>query len=161
VVDDEVMHPTPSWPLGGSPKAPYIEGHDGTVREGRSVVAGGDWDVPVQDRELSFIRVDHQTRLQFGATEVVIECPFRLQHGGKEHEIDPEQRDMLGPVLDLYPGALRSATVTADCALTLELVSGSSISIPPHPSYEAWQIKGPGERLIVCAPGGASLSVWE
>ena len=78
MVDDEVMHPTPSWPLGGSPKAPYIEGHDGTVREGRSVVAGGDWDVPVQDRELSFIRVDHQTRLQFGATEVVIECPFRL-----------------------------------------------------------------------------------
>jgi hypothetical protein len=30
-----------------------------------------------------------------------------------------------------------------------------------HPQYEAWQVVGPGSRLIVCPPAsGSGLAVW-
>jgi hypothetical protein len=34
-------------------------------------------------------------------------------------------------------------------------------ALPPHPMYEAWQVRGPRELLIVCSPGGDYLAVWK
>lgn len=68
----------------------------------------------VGGRDMTFIRVDHQTRLQFGEFEVVIEGPFRVTApDGSEHNLDPGVRASLGPVLALYPDALITATVDA------------------------------------------------
>ncbi|MEQ1786128.1 MAG: DUF6188 family protein [Acidimicrobiales bacterium] len=111
--------------------------------------------------DLSFIRIDHQTRLQFGNVEVVIETRFHLEAGRRRHDLDPEDRGALGPLLALYPTSLTVATVGADGTLTLGFAGGASIAVPPHPSYEPWQISGPGTALIVCGEGNPpTLSVW-
>jgi hypothetical protein len=61
----------------------------------------------VEQRDLTYVRVDHQTRLQFGSTEFVIECPFTLTTDGAVHRLDPESRIDLGPLLAVYPARWR------------------------------------------------------
>lgn len=142
------------------PEAPFIQQADGTVRQGRSLAPT---ELPVlefNDHELTFIRVDHQVRLQFGATEVVIESPFRLLTADADSELDPEDRVHLGPLLDMYPDRLEDVGVEADGELRLRFQSGAEIRVAPDPSFESWQVNGPGTRLVVCSPGGATLAVW-
>jgi hypothetical protein len=111
---------------------------------------------------MTFVRVDHQTRLQFGEFDVVIECPFRLTaRDGSVHNLDPGVRGSLGPVLALYPDALIAATVAADAALQLRLASGATLDVPADARFEAWQVNGPDGFLVVCAPGGDKLAVWD
>jgi len=55
---------------------------------------------------VTFLRLDHQVRLQLGETEVVIGSPFVLQSGGAEHALEPLDRERLGPWLALYPNTL-------------------------------------------------------
>ncbi len=62
----------------------------------------------LEEPGLSFIRIDEQSRLQFGRTEVVIASPFVLELTGTVHFLDPHRHDALGPLVALYPsrGAL-------------------------------------------------------
>jgi hypothetical protein len=46
----------------------------------------------VDESALTYVRVNFQTRLQFGRTEVVIESPFRLTVGDATHNLDPNDR---------------------------------------------------------------------
>lgn len=97
----------------------------------------------------------------FEATEVVIESPFVLRRDGVEYTLDPGERANLGPLLALYPDSLSAATVDAASTLHLSFVSGATIFVPGDPQYEAWQVNGPGRRLVVCDPGTeGKLSVW-
>lgn len=116
--------------------------------------------VDVPEPELTYIRVSHQTRLQFGQTEVVIESPFELRVAGVRHALDPGERAGLGPLLAVYPDVLGTAAVDSDGTLRLLFASGSSLVVPPDDHYEAWQIEGPGTRLVLCTPGGTELAVW-
>jgi hypothetical protein len=86
-----------------TPKASFAQG---AVNQ-----AGDKRILRVPKTDLSFIRIDHQTRLQFEDTEVVIELPFVLESAGTRRELDPEDRAALGPVLALYPDSLLAATV--------------------------------------------------
>lgn len=141
---------------------PYVVSSDGSVNVGATVAATGVRQLHLDGVELSFIRVDHQARLQLGSTEVVIETPFKLIEGSKKRNLDPGRRSGLGPLLGLYPGVVASATITHDCTLRLVFAEGQTIEVPRHPQYEAWQIVGPESRLIVCPPGeGAGLAVWQ
>jgi len=80
---------------------------------------------------------------------------------GVDHELDPERRGELGPLLAVYPNTLSSASVENDGTLRLGFTSGAHIVVPPHPMYEAWHVSGPGTRLIVCVPGNSGeLAVW-
>jgi Family of unknown function (DUF6188) len=117
----------------------------------------------IEATDLTFIRVDHQSRLQFEGTEVMIESAFELRTAGVIHELDPEDRAGLGPFLNLYPDTLAAGFVEPDCSLHVDFVSGTQIIVRQHARYEAWQISGPGSRLVVCPPagGGGGLSVWE
>ena len=142
-----------------SHSGPEIRTSDGTVRVGRNVPPGEIADIDVEDQALTFIRVDHEVRLQFGATEVVIGTAIRLTVDGEENLLQ-ENAD-LGPLLALYPDVLAKAVVGEDNSLTLTFESGASLLVPPHPQWESWQVNGPGTRLIVCPPGGADLSVWD
>lgn len=147
------------WQAGPMPTPPYIQHSDGSIHEGQSVQPRDLPDIAVEERELTFIRVDHQVRFQFGETEVMIESPFTLLAQGQEYESDPEHREGLGPVLALYPDSLRTLVVDQDGTLRLDWESGAALTVPPDPRFEAWQVSGPGHRLIVCTPGG-SLAVW-
>jgi Family of unknown function (DUF6188) len=116
----------------------------------------------VAARDLTFVRVDHQTRLQFGEFEVVIESPFRVRaRDGGEHKLDPGVRASLGPVLDLFPDELITAEVDHQATLRLRLASGASLEVPADDRFEAWQVNGPDGFLVVCTPGGDKLAVWD
>jgi hypothetical protein len=131
------------------------------VVSGRDVIleeAHG-WRVLV-DPELTFIRIDHQARLQFGSVEFVIESPFELRLEGRTHVLDPADRGGLGPLLALFPDKAATVTVSREGVLLVTFTSGVSIRVPPAPNYEAWNIVGPGGQLVVCAPGGDEPVVW-
>jgi Family of unknown function (DUF6188) len=95
----------------------------------------------------------HLTHLRVGGVEVVIESPFTLRAGGREYALDPRERGALGPLLALYPDTLNAASTGSDGTLHLTLASGATITVPPNPLYEPWQIVGPGSAMIVVHAG--------
>ncbi len=111
--------------------------------------------------DITFLRIDHQTRLQFEDTEVVIESPFTLQTPEVTYHLDPAKRGDLGPMLAAYPDTLEDATVDNRATLRLRFTSGASITVAQDLQYEAWQVNGPGGYLVVCTPGSdGTLAVW-
>jgi hypothetical protein len=131
---------------------------DGTRRQGTTVRPHHDWDLDLRDREMSFVRIDHRTSLQFGDIAIVIEWPFTMRVDGESYELD-EPRE-LGPLLAQYPDILMTGTVDEDGTLRLIFGRGWTIDVPPDPHYEAWQIEGPGKNLVVCPPDGGTLAIW-
>ena len=141
--------------------APRIRYSDGLDREGQALRPTQVPRLGLDGVDLKFIRIDHQTRLQFEAAEVVIGTSFRFITDGRERTLDPEKRADLGPVLAIYPTSLASAVVEANLTLSLTFENGSRIDVPQNPHYEAWQVVGPGSRLIVCPPeGNGTPVVW-
>ena len=142
------------------PRSPHIQEADGSIREGRMIPSTEVSTLAVEQHDLSYLRVDHQARLQFGSTQVVIESSFTLEAHGVLYELDPRDHTSLGPFLSLYPDVLLTLVVQSDGTLLLDFESGATLTVPFDPHYEAWQVEGPGTRLVVCAPGGSSLAVW-
>lgn len=103
----------------------------------------------LHEQTLNWIRIDHQTRLQFGKAELVIECPFSLDRAGDVSSLDPSDRAGLGQLLRLYPDVAAHLGMSPDGTLTVKFESGAALTVPPHPSYEAWSICG-----FWCPPGG-------
>ena len=123
--------------------------------------AGDERGLRIPNTDLTFVRIDHQARLQFNDTEVVIETPFVLHTGLVTYNLDPGERSELGPILALYPDALVDATVDDSATLRLRFASGASITVAQDANYEAWQVNGPGNYLVVCTPGtDGGLAVW-
>ncbi len=141
---------------------PCIYDSDGNVRQGRTNSPGDLRTLRVPETDITFIRIDHQTRLQFDDTEVVIECPFVLRTEEETYSLDPGERDDLGPLLALYPDILEKAVVDDSATLRLRFVTGVLITVAPNLYYEAWQVNGPDGYLVVCDPGNeGKLSVFE
>jgi len=142
------------------PEPPYILDSKGNVREGATNRPGDERALRSPKADLSFVRIDHQARLQFEDTEVVIEAPFVFQVGEVTYSPDPDTRAELGPVPALYPGTL-DATVDEYATLTLRFASAASITVAQDSRYEAWQVNGPGNYLVVCTPRtDGRLAVW-
>jgi hypothetical protein len=99
---------------------------------------------------LTFIRIDHESRLQFGRTEVVIGSPFSLEVDGTVHHLDPRRRSELGPLLSLYPGAVRWLWTSSQGELTVEFRTGATVVVTPDPVGKAWSV---GD--VYCLPSGA------
>lgn len=128
---------------------------------GRTVRAS-EWALTLAPSALTFVRIDHQARLQFEEVEVIIENAFSLEIGGNRYDLDPGDRAGLGPLLSLYPSTLESANLDPDGTLHLSFDNAASIAVPPHPIYEPWQISGPSTALVVCTPGDSgTLAVWD
>ena len=53
------------------PRAPYIQHSDGSIRQGRRVPPGSSVLDRVGGLDMTFVRVDHYTRLHFGAFETL------------------------------------------------------------------------------------------
>ena len=90
----------------GMPRPPFIQDSEGVVREGATLRPDEIALPEVTGVDLSFIRIDHQTRLQFEDVEVVIESPFTLTSRGATASL--ADRGDLGPLLALYPDTLAS-----------------------------------------------------
>jgi uncharacterized protein DUF6188 len=89
---------------------------------------------------LSFVRVDRQSRLQFGRTEVVVGGPFSVSVDGVEHRLDPRHTDTLGPLLVLYPGTVRWLWATADGDLQVTFENGSRLFVPTDRTGASWSV---------------------
>lgn len=94
------------------PESPYIPSSDGSVREGETPPPDGLPSLGLGGPELTSIRIDHATRLQLAAAEIVIETPSKLSVAGDHPTLDPDARASLGPLLAGYPGTLVDAEKT-------------------------------------------------
>jgi hypothetical protein len=139
---------------------PYIQNADGVVREGLNVVPRSLKLPNVGGMELESIVVQHQVRLTFDVVQVVIETPFLLRMLGEMHDLSPDVREGLGPLLALYPDIAESLTLADDSTLRLRFRSGALVEVPAAAQYEAWQVQGPADFLAVCAPGGEAVMLW-
>jgi hypothetical protein len=100
---------------------------------------------------LSFIRIDHQSRLQFGRTEVAIGSPFVVETRGVVHHLDPHRWDALGPLVALFPGVIRWLWTSADGVLTAVFRSGARMTVTPDPVTKAWSVGN-----VYCMPGSSA-----
>jgi hypothetical protein len=98
---------------------------------------------------LSFIRIDHQSRLRFGLTEVAIGGPFVLEMDGRVHHLSPQRWDGLGPLVALYPGSVRWMWTSLGGELRLVFQSGAVLTVAPDPASTAWSVGS-----VYAEPGG-------
>ncbi len=92
--------------------------------------------------------------------EVTIETPLTIVDGGARWSGEPLTAEAAGALLPLNLREVNSVEIASDGTLNLDL-GEATLSVPPHPMYEAWQVSGPHGLLIVCSPGGDYVAVWE
>ena len=112
------------------------------------------WRFHLEDRQLTMIGINFQTRLRFGPAEFVIESAFDLDVAGVKYRLEPDQRAGLGRLLAIYPDSVSDAAVNGDGVLRPAFVSGATVTVEPDPQYEAWSFVGPGGCEVICLPGG-------
>jgi hypothetical protein len=105
----------------------------------------------LDEPSLSFIRIDHQSRLQFGETEVVISSRFAVVRDGGVHRLDPQQSVGLGPLVSLFPGTVQWMWTSPEGSLTVVFRNGDVVSVDPDPSVRAWSVGS-----VYCLPTRSS-----
>ena len=91
--------------------------------------------------------------------EVTIETPFDVVNGDTRWAGEPLTAGAAGALLPLNLREVTSGRISTDGTLMLGLGS-ATLTVPPAPMYEAWQVRGPDGLLIVCSPGGDYVAVW-
>jgi hypothetical protein len=94
----------------------------------------------LEESTLSFIRIDDQSRLRFGRTEVMIGSPFVLEMAGVVHHLSPQRWDALGPLVALYPSSVRWLWTSAAGELTVVFHHGAVLTVSPDPTTTAWSV---------------------
>jgi len=130
-----------------------VKREHGQVVEGCRIreLPDGGREFVLDEPALSYIRIDHQARLQFGRTEVAIDGPFVLAMAGAVHRLDPHLRGTLGPLLALFPGSLRWLWVSAGGELTAVLDNGAQVTVAPGRAGNAWSV-----GTVHDVPGGTA-----
>ena len=142
------------------PKPPYTRSSDGTIHQGKTLTST-QVSLGLNGQRLASIALEMGAFLRFEDATIGISAPFRLTVNSESQHLDPEVGSTLGPLLAIAPGTLQSALITPTLTLRLEFADGAVIEVVEHPSFEAWEIAGPGSRRIICPPaGGDGLSVW-
>ncbi|HUF26110.1 MAG TPA: DUF6188 family protein [Gemmatimonadaceae bacterium] len=92
------------------------------------------------------------------SAEIRLDTPFRFVEGdGTARRIDPEEPELLAPLLTLVGRTVHGLVVTIAGELEVSFGDGSRLSAWPHPRHEAWQVSGGGAlegMAYVCAIGG-------
>jgi hypothetical protein len=94
----------------------------------------------LEEPSLSFIRIDDQSHLQFGRTEVVIGSPFEVDIAGLVYRLDPRNSNQLGPFVSLFPGTIRWLWTSAGGRLTAVFRSGARVTVTPDAVIKAWSV---------------------
>jgi len=145
---------------------PKIHDAAGAVRVGETVA--GPLELPLADARVTQVRSDHAFSLVLdeeppGRQWIVrVEGPFSLADG--EHRTatfgENARPSAWGEAIDaLLHATLVTGSVAPDGTLTLSFDRGQRMEVLPQEQWEAWQVTGPGEVLVVCGPGG-QLSRW-
>jgi hypothetical protein len=131
-----------------------------TEGRGEDVVIANDLLAPVVGQRLVQFRMGCGVHLELGYDfEVTIETALSVADGDARWSGEPLTAEAAGALLPLNLRLVTSVKVDRDGKLTLGL-GDATLSVLPHPMYEAWQVRGPGGMLIVCSPGGDYVAVW-
>jgi hypothetical protein len=146
--------------------APFVRQGD---EERQGITEGGDAGVVVANRLLNALvgkplvqfRMCYGVHLQVGDDhEVTIETSLEVINGDAQWSGEPFTAEAAGALLPLISREVTAAGIARDGTITLGLGS-ATLTVPPSPMYEAWQVNGPHGLLIVCSPGGHNVAIWE
>lgn len=149
-------------------ETPSIRSSDGQQRSGITEGGDGNETAVANDlighligKQLVQFRMGYGVHLELGHDhEVTIETPFEVSDGGTRWAGEPLTAGAAGALLPLNLRELTLGRITPDGTLILGLGS-ATITVPPAPMYEAWQVRGPDGLLIVCSPGGDYVATWQ
>lgn len=114
----------------------------------------------VVGHQLVQFRMGYGVHLELGNDfEVTIETEFTVDTGERRWTGEPLTAEAAGALLPLNLTTVSEATIVKDGTLLLAL-GHATLTVPPHPLYEAWQVRGPRGSLIVCSPGGDYVAYW-
>jgi hypothetical protein len=146
---------------------PFIRSSDGDrtgITEGgddADVVVANNLIAALLGKPLVQFRMGYGVHLEAGDDhEVTIETPFEVEDGDARWAGEPLTAGAAGTLLPLNGREVTSAHIGTDGTLVIGLGS-ATLTVPPAPMYEAWQVRGPDGLLIVCSPGGDYVAVWE
>lgn len=140
------------------------DGEEGGITKGcgDDIVLANQLISRVEGEQLIQFRMGCGVHLEFGIDdfEVTIETSLVVVDGSALWSGEPLTADAAGALLPLNHREVTSAKIATDGALSLGF-GQATLSVPPHPMAEAWQLRGPDGLLIVCLPGGDRVAVWE
>ena len=110
----------------------------------------------LEEPALTCIRIDHQSRLQFGATELVIGAAFTVERDGTAYRLHPRRSETLGPLAALYPATIRWLWTSRSGHLTAVFRSGPVVTVYPDPVVMAWSVGN-----VHCLPAGGERESTE
>ncbi|WP_406376133.1 DUF6188 family protein [Streptomyces sp. NBC_00647] len=122
------------------------------------------WTLGLRGLPVAKISVDYRLSLLLGTDAwVVLEGPCRLSQGAaggddRREMLDPQQQDVAA-ALALFGAKVVSAVAFKTGSLRLVFDNGLHLTCRADPSFEAWQLTGPGGWRFVSMPGG-ELAVW-
>ncbi len=116
----------------------------------------GPWTLPIAGFEVLQVTFAHPIDLvaygDEGATAFVrFESEFAFaEPGGEVHELSASRDswESLAVVLSLRHDRITSAQVSESADLDVEFESGRRLQAGPDPSYESWEVSGPGVHLV-------------
>jgi hypothetical protein len=102
-----------------------------------------------------FLHLESDARVHLG-------CPFKLTQGvrGSREEVflDPGRQEVAA-ALGLFGAKVLSAVAFKTGSMRLVFDNGCHLNSRADPSFEAWEVLGPGGWRVISMPGG-ELAVW-
>lgn len=117
------------------------------------------WILGLRGLNVTRIIIDDQLSLLLGSDAlVVLEGPCRLSQGpaagdGPQKMLDPGRQDVAAAVA-LFGAEVVSAVAFKAGSLRMVFDNGLHLSCRADPSFEAWQVTGPGDWRFVALSGG-------
>ena len=117
------------------------------------------FEFPVEGDTVSRLSIDYAFTILLQDTDlqVVVEQEFAYSSGTTSAML--RAPDRVAPVLEMLHKPVRSLRVLKNGRLTFAAAPDITMTVEPHPKYEAWHVNGRSNLLIVCMPGG-KLAVW-
>ena len=150
------MSETPIIRSGDEERRGITEGRDDS-----EVVVANRLIAALLGQQLAQFRMGYGVHLELGHDhEVTIETPFQVVDGNDRWAGEPLTAEAAGALLPLNHRVVTCGRIESDGTLVLGFDS-ATLTVPPAPMFEAWQVRGPAGLLIVCSPGGEYVAVWE
>lgn len=117
----------------------------------------------LRDLTVGEIGISYQLSLRLDTeARVVLGCPFTLTQygddGRQDVSLDPGRQNVTAAI-GLFGARVLSAVAFKTGSMRLVFGNGWHLNSRADPSFEAWEVLGPGGWRIISMPGG-KLAVW-
>ncbi len=116
------------------------------------------WSVECDDCSITQIQIDFRVGFLISggsnSFSAYFETPFVYRRDGVKHFVVPGRTESLVPILHTFNCVVSGISATKSGYLLLEFSDGTAIEAGPDETFEAWQLSGLGDFLLVCQPRG-------